>query len=63
MKIVIVNKADNYLGLDVASWTRIDSFQGAVAFATHRSDGWESKFQGSLDTTQDYLRYIAQVHK
>ncbi|EDV93650.1 uncharacterized protein LOC6563242 [Drosophila grimshawi] len=58
--VIIVNKAHNYLGIDVERWSKLNSFEGTITFATNRPDGWSSKYQGRLDSTRNYLHYIAQ---
>ncbi|XP_017047109.1 uncharacterized protein LOC108092119 [Drosophila ficusphila] len=60
LPIVIIDKANNYLGVRFTLWLQIVNCHGSIMFSTPRRDGWDIKMQTRLDSTRGYLRYIAQ---
>ncbi|XP_062123335.1 uncharacterized protein LOC133836762 [Drosophila sulfurigaster albostrigata] len=61
INIVIVNRGQqNYLGIDVDTWSESSCFQGITRFVTKRTNGWISNTERPHDSFRGYLRYIAK---
>ncbi|XP_017083937.2 uncharacterized protein LOC108116512 [Drosophila eugracilis] len=58
--ILIVDKANNYLGVGFTRWLQMVNCHGSTIFTTPRRDGWDIKLTTRMESTRGYLRYIAQ---
>ncbi|EDW96860.1 uncharacterized protein LOC6536572 [Drosophila yakuba] len=57
LPIVIVDKANNYLGVGFSS--RLVNCHGSIIFTTPRRDGWNMTLSVRMESARGYLRYIA----
>ncbi|EDV49580.1 uncharacterized protein LOC6551924 [Drosophila erecta] len=61
LPIVIVDKANNYLGVDFARRLQMVNCHGSIIFTSPRRDGWNNiKLSVRMESTRGYLRYIAR---
>ncbi|XP_016980881.1 uncharacterized protein LOC108045905 [Drosophila rhopaloa] len=60
LPIVVVDKANNYLGVGFTRWLQMVNCHGSTIFSSPRPDGWDIKLQTRLESTRGYLRYIAR---
>lgn len=60
LPIVIVDKANNYLGVGFTRWLQMVNCHGSTIFTSPRRDGWDIKLSVRMESTRGYLRYIAR---
>ncbi|XP_068155475.1 uncharacterized protein [Drosophila tropicalis] len=60
IRIVLIDKSKNYLGVQFTAWYGWDRCYGCVGFASWRKSAMHFNFSGRKESTRDYLKLICK---